>query len=238
VQEEQMKTVENLGTSLLLMLQLLPAQQLAAARGAVSAAAANGAGASPAAAGRAALAAESPAELLELQMALLELLPTLCKAAAQAVSQQQGAAADAGGAPAGSSVADLQARESYVAVLLELLKEILWHQLQPDAWREPVLRHLDLVAMVQAAAARVNSLAGPAQAGAAAAAGSATDSGGSSGAAAAAAAGVTDISVLEVLQVCLCRRFQRLDCPSSDFCTVWHACRGPHTSPEQLHHVP
>lgn len=195
-----MKTVENLGTSLLLMLQLLPAQQLAAARGAASAAASGAA--SPAAAGRAAaVAAESPAELLELQMALLELLPTLCKAAAQAVSQQQGAAAAAGGMPAaasaGGSVADRETRESYVAVLLELLKEILRHQLQPDAWREPVLRHLDLVAMMQSAAARVNSSGAAAHAGAAA--GSAADSGSSSGAA---AAGVTDISVLEVLQVC------------------------------------
>lgn len=197
-----MKTVENLGTSLLLMLQLLPAQQLAAARGAASAAASGAA--SPAAAGRAAaMAAESPAELLELQMALLELLPTLCKAAAQAVSQQQGAAAAAGVMPAAASaggcVADQEARESYVAVLLELLKEVLRHQLQPDAWREPVLRHLDLVAMVQAAAARVNSSGVAAHTGAAA--GSAADSGSSAAAAAAAAAGVTDISVLEVLQV-------------------------------------
>jgi hypothetical protein len=218
VLEEHVEAVECLGTSLLLMLQALPAQQLAAGRAAAAEPPAAGKGASPTAASRAAAAADaaamaaaaSPAELLELEGALAELLPALCKACATAVSQQQGAAAAAAAAgsgevlpPAGvGSAAEVQARQAYVAVLVQLLIEILRHQLPSALWLQPVSQHLDLVVMVKAVAARANSL-GPLPAAAPSGAGSC---GGSTAAAAVAAAvGVTDISVLELLQVGLAK---------------------------------
>jgi hypothetical protein len=154
-----------------------------------------------------AAAAASPAELLELEGALAELLPALCKACATAVSQQQGAAAAAAGSgdalpPAGvGSAAEVQARQAYVAVLVQLLIEILRHQLPSALWLQPVSQHLDLVVMVKAVAARANSL-GPLPAAALGSAGAPGGYGGSTAAAAVGAAvGVTDISVLELLQV-------------------------------------
>jgi len=220
VQEEHVETIECLGTSLLLMLQSLPAQHLAAAREAAAASAARPSSPSPSkraaamaraaqgAAADAAAAAARPAELLELEAALVELLPGLCKACATAVSQQQDAAAAAaahGALPAAAgTAAELQARQAYVAVMLQLLIEILRHQLPSALWLAPVSRHLDLVPMLTAVAARANSLGplpppppvGVAAAGSAAAGYSSSDA----AAAAAAAVGVTDISVLELLQ--------------------------------------
>lgn len=219
VMEEHVETIECLGTSLLLMLQAMPAQQLAAARsaGAAAAAAARTSprgvslGRSSTAALDAASAAASPAELLELEAALMELLPPLCKACATAVSQQQTAAtmaaAYAGPTPppaAAGSAAELQAKQAYVAVMLQLLIEILRHQLPPEMWLQPVSRHLELVHMLTAVAARANTLGPlpPAPPADAAAAGStaAGYSGSDAATAAAAAVGVTDISVLELLQ--------------------------------------
>jgi hypothetical protein len=210
VHNEHVESVECLSTSLLLMLQALPAQQLAAARRAAAVTTAIGA-VSPTAAGRAAAAAaaemaESPAELLELQMALLELLPALCKACALSVRQQQDAAVNGELAACGQgSVVQQQAKQAYVAVLLQLLIEILRHQLPPESWHAPVSRHLDLVPMLKAVAARANSLGPlplPPAAGAAAMGSTAGGYSSSDAAAAAAAAvGVTDISVLELLQV-------------------------------------
>lgn len=235
VLEEQVEAVECLGTSLLLMLQALPAQQLAAGRGAAAEPPAAGRGASPTAASRAAAAADaaamaaaaaSPAELLELEGALAELLPALCKACATAVSQQQGAAAAAAGSgdalpPAGvGSAAEVQARQAYVAVLVQLLIEILRHQLPSALWLQPVSQHLDLVVMVKAVAARANSLGPlPAAAPGSAGAGAPGGYGGSTAAAAVGAAvGVTDISVLELLQV----RQATLLLPSQCLGCMWY----------------
>lgn len=151
-------SINHLASSLTYLLQALPAQQLAAARSAGAPAGGHGS-ASPTAAGRAALAAESPAELLELQLALVELLPTLCKLCARAVSKQDDAAAAAAaamGALSGFAVGSTPEQHCCIAVLLELLKEILLEQLQPPSWRNPVLRHLDLVPMLRAVAARAN----------------------------------------------------------------------------------
>jgi hypothetical protein len=188
VLQEHVESIECLGTSLLLMLQAMPAQQLAAAR------AASG----RAAAGADAAAAASPAELLELEAALLELLPALCKACAVGVRQQQGTDAADG---AYSAAAQLPGRQAHVPVLLQLLIEILRHQLPPDMWLQPVSRHLELVPMLTAVASRVHSSTGPfAPVASASSITSGSSSNGSTAAAAAAAVGVTDISVLELLQ--------------------------------------
>lgn len=224
LQEEHVETIECLGTSLLLMLQALPAQHLTASSRGAAAAAATGRVASPTTSGRAAAALPSaeataampsspPAELLELEAALLELLPALCKACATAVSQQQDAAAAAAAAhqplpvAAGNAV-ELQARQAYVAVMLQLLIEILKHQLSPALWLGPVSRHLDLVPMLTAVATRANGLgplppappAGWTAAESAAVSAAAGISSSDAAATAGAAVGVTDISVLELLQ--------------------------------------
>ncbi|KAF6258720.1 hypothetical protein COO60DRAFT_1701205 [Scenedesmus sp. NREL 46B-D3] len=105
------EVVECLSTSLLLMLQALPGQQLMSAAARASGQANNSSG-SPAAKQRSAAAGiRAPAELLELEAALQDLLPVLCKACAMAVNQQQqqqqqGSPGAAGGSAAGGGGGD------------------------------------------------------------------------------------------------------------------------------------
>uniref|UniRef100_A0A383VTA8 Uncharacterized protein n=1 Tax=Tetradesmus obliquus TaxID=3088 RepID=A0A383VTA8_TETOB len=154
------EVVECLSTSLLLMLQALPGQTLKAA----AAARKGSSSSSPAAAKQQSAAAAgegmTPAELLELEAALLDLLPVLCKACAMAVDQQQqqGEQGPAGGAAAAAGAGGVSAsRQAYAAAMLQLLIEILQHQLPPATWLSAVSQQLALVPMLAAAAARAGN---------------------------------------------------------------------------------
>ncbi|KAF8066207.1 LIP1P [Scenedesmus sp. PABB004] len=172
-----------------------------------------GAAGGRAAAGRRRRAGRLPAELLELEASLLDLLPVLCKACAAAVDQQQHQGALPGGGPGAP------ARDAYAAALLQLLIEVLSHQLPSSLWLAPVAQQLALVPMVAAAAARAGAAGyglhaggggpppppdgaappdGGAEPGGGAAAAAAERGAAAAAAAAAAGAAVTDTSVLEL----------------------------------------
>jgi hypothetical protein len=208
--EQYIEVVECLSTVLLMLLQALPTQQARAAASSAAAAAAaagsSGGDRSPIAragsstvsraaavaaaaavngSAAAVVAAATPGELSQLETALLDVLPALADASAIAISQE-GGGSGAGAGGAGSTTA-VEARESYAAPMLQLLIEILQHQLPHELWLGTVSQHLALVPMLGVVASRASSTDG----------GSGEDS---AAAAAAAAVSVTDISVLELVR--------------------------------------
>lgn len=110
VLENSIEVVECLATAMLLLLQELPEQS----------------------------APEAVARP-ELQLALLDLIPVLCRACMlQAMQQQQ--------------------QQAQRAAIAQLLIELLQHQLQPQQWLPLLSQNLALVPLLQAAAARVTSI--------------------------------------------------------------------------------